>query len=265
MIALTGRALSLYFKEDYEGLLMALDRALALEPNNVWGLNFKGNVLSEFAYYEDAAHLFGRAVSLDSSNHDSFLSMGWALENLRRLAEARQAYETAISLQENDLWAHKGLANALVLLGETKAGIDKYRYVIEQAKKRKLVSADDKSLIGWCRYNLGQYKDAGRIFEEALALNRKMLSTWFDLALVQMCGEDYSLSLHNYQRTLEMVDRKHVFKRRGLLYIAMDDLKQAATTQPRLFAVKEFQQVMSWLEMAWEQVENVVIKHSVLA
>ena len=256
IVALKGRILSLYFKEDYEELLMTLDRALVLDPKNVWVLNFKGNVLSEFAYNEDAVPLLERAASLDLSKHDNFSSIGWAFNHIGRAAEARHAYETAISLQEEDLWAHKGLANALDLLGETEAATDKYRYVIEKAEMRDLVSADDRSLIGWCQYKLGQYEEAEKIFEQSLSLNPNIISTWFDLALSQMCGEKYSLGLLSYQRTLEMVARKHVLKRRGLLYVAMYDLKRAVTTEMRLTTVKEVQQAMNLLEMAWEQAKN---------
>ncbi|HXQ32511.1 MAG TPA: tetratricopeptide repeat protein, partial [Anaerolineales bacterium] len=253
-VALSGQVLSSYFIEDYVNSLGILDQMLALDPDDLWALKFKADLLSEFAEYEDAILLLQRTALLDPSNSETFASMGWGLENVgaQRAEEAKQAYENAIALSKDNLWAHKGVGNALVLLGQPGAAAEKYRYVIEEANKR----GEDNALIGWCQYRLGQYEDAARTFEKGLDLDPGTLSSWFDLALAQMCGGKYDSALQNYLRGLEIVQPKHPFKRRGLLFIALDDVKEALREQPNLATAKEFQEAMRRLKMAWKEVET---------
>jgi len=238
---------------------------LALDPHNTWALSLKGDVLSEFAQYEDALEVLKQAADLDSSDSGIFSTMGWVLENLgaERAAEAKQAYEKVISLKGDELWAHKGVANALELLGEAEEAASRYRCVIQQGEKRDLTGARDKSLIGWCYYKLGQYENAIRVFKETLSLDPSIYSTQFDLALSQMCHGDYSEALQNYQKTLGMISSKHPLKRRGLLYVALDDLRQAIAALPQLATVKEAQEAIKSLEIAWEQVKDIVVKSKV--
>jgi tetratricopeptide (TPR) repeat protein len=252
---LTDVALGLQLQDDYAGALEALDKALALDPDNVWALSTKGEALCDIAEYQDAAQVLDRATQLDPSDARSFAEKGWALENLGAgyAQEARQAYEAAIKLEHENLWHHKGLANALRLLGDTEAAQAKYHWVIEQAEKRTEVDADTMSLTGWCHYQLGHYDEAARLFIEALSLNADMVSTQFDLALALMCSERHSLALQEYQRGLELVKGKQVQRRRGLLYVALDDLREAVKAQSALAEVKEVQEGLELLKRAFDE------------
>jgi tetratricopeptide (TPR) repeat protein len=144
----------------------------------------------------------------------------------------------------------------LDLRGATEEAADKYRYVIEQATERSLQSPDDKSLIGWCLYRLGQYAQATHVLEDGLMLDASMLSTWFDLALVQMCGAQYGIALGTYQQALDRIRSEHGLKRRGLIYIALDDLRQAIREHRIPEAEATVQQAVELLEASWNQVKD---------
>jgi tetratricopeptide (TPR) repeat protein len=252
LTALSGLAVSLYFDEKYQESFVEVDRMLLLEPDYVWALTFKGDLLLEFAKYADAAKLFQRANSLEPLKDDAFVSMGWAFENLgkEKAAEAQNAYKKAILSNADNLWAHKGIANALRLLGETEAAAAKYRYVIAHSDD----SNEQQSLLGWCHYSVGQYEEAIRCFETSLASKPKDLATHFDFALVRMCSGQYQLAHTMYQKNLENVEMQQPLKRRGLIFIALDDFTEAVTTL-QLATVKECEAIKRLLDAAWEKVK----------
>jgi tetratricopeptide (TPR) repeat protein len=112
------------------------------------------------------------------------------------------------------------------------------------------------SLVGWCHYRLGEYEEAARTFVEALALDANSVYTHFDLALALMCDGRYSRALRKYGLTIELAKSKHILRRRGLLWVARRELKEAIDEQPRLAEVVEAQEGLEWLDNAWSDVEG---------
>ena len=162
-----------------------------------------------------------------------------------------------LKLKGDHLWALKGLANALEALGQTEAAREKYRQVITESEKRGLAGADDKSLIGWCYYRVGEYEAAARVLRECLNLDPKQLSSSFDLALAQMCNGEHALAEATYRESLDRLAPLSALKRRGLLFIALDDLKQAMQSLPALNGTAEAQASLQRLEAAWQEVREI--------
>ncbi|VVB95981.1 Photosystem I assembly protein Ycf3 [uncultured archaeon] len=246
---------SLRFHEEYDRVLKIIDEALALQPDNPLVLRVKGDVLCDMADYRAAVEILEKVTQLNPFDSRGFASKGWALENLgkERTQEARLVYETLIELNPDNLWAHKGLANAMRLLGDTKAAVNKYQWIIEQQEKRDVADAGTMNMTGWCYYQLEHYDKAIQLLTNALILDPDDVSDQFDLALSLMCSGEHSKALQEYQRGLEKAQSKHVLHRRGLLYVALDDLKEALTTKPELRKVKEVQGVQKRLKMVLDQ------------
>ncbi len=81
-----------------------------------------GRRLNDIGEFAAASEELDQAIRLDPTNADAHAVKGWALENLGRdhLADAKGAYERALELEPNDLWAREGLANVLRRLGDTE-------------------------------------------------------------------------------------------------------------------------------------------------
>ncbi len=112
--------------------------------------------------------------------------------------------------------------------------------------------------MGWCHYRLGEYDEAMRLFIDAVSLNVDVISTQFYLALTLMCSgwRWRPLAVREYRRGLDLADRKHILKRRGLLYAALRDLKDAVKALPELQRVNEFQEGRKLLEEALEKAKS---------
>src|SRR6266516_5468905 len=241
-------------KDDYEEALLYLDKALAIDPKYVAALNIKGDLLSDIAEYQAAVTVLEKAIELDQHMAVLFASKGWALENLgvERAQDTREAYEKAIALNPEDLWSHKGLAETLILMGDIEEARSKYLWVIEQATPNLKLDINTIPLIGWCRYRLGEYEEAVHLYKGMLSFTGTDLSSQFDLGLALTCNKRFGLALHEYKQGLEIVTTRGL-GRRGLLFIAINDLRDAMKEKPELSSETAVQQVLELLELAYQK------------
>jgi tetratricopeptide (TPR) repeat protein len=156
------------------------------------------------------------------------------LENLGkdRAKEALEAYQDAIRKAptgDDVLWYLKGKAQALQLMGEMESATIVFQEVIEKADQAKIVDKESKktvammmdeveeeveaeavdsgiiSLLGWCRYELGDYNEALRLLRDAAKGTEEpeSFSIQFDIALVLACSHRFGLALEQYRSTLK--------------------------------------------------------------
>ena len=255
MVALSGLTISSYFQEQYPQALTLLDEMLALEPNDSWTLNYKGQLLSEFAKYQEAVALLQRAIEVGATDTNSYASLGWALENLgpENAPASKKAYQSAIEADTTNLLAHKGVANAHRLLGEVPEAREKYEYVLRESTD----TSDFQALRGWCYYCLGKYEEALTSFEQALSVDPDDLSAHFDHALVQLCSGQHDAARQKYHEGLEKAEGLPALKRRGLVFIALDDLREAFSAIPHLVTLPVAQEIKQELEKSWQKVESL--------
>lgn len=238
---------------EFDQLLEILDRALALDPNAPDVLATKGDLLCEFAEYEAANDALEAANQLDSGSSWAYQMQGWALANLgpSRAAECLRVYETAANIQPDNLWAHKGIAEAYHLMGDETRAAEKYRWVIEQLRELP-PDKEDPALQAWCHYRLGEFATAVELYARLLQESEdEPLFNQFDYALSLLCGGSHARALEEYQRGIEFVEERQALGRRGLLFVAIDDLEEAMARQPEIAASPEAQTVLRDLKAAW--------------
>lgn len=245
--------------------LEALDQALNLESDYTFALGIKGQVLIEIADFEAA---FQELARVDQPDAWILALKGAALEYIgaereweeRRVwaQEARDVYEAAIRLDPDDPFIRVGLGNVHFVLGYTAEAKNEYRSVVEKTwDSAQNQDAGTLSAIAWCHYRLDQYEEAVRLFIDALSFNAEMISSQFDLALTMMCSKQYRRrALRECRSALEMARGKTDLRRRGLLYVALDDLKLALDEQRRLAKVEEDQEGLKLLQEAYKLLQE---------
>ncbi len=82
-----------YFSDDLAGARTQLLEAIKLERTNADAHGALGLVYTELQDWSNAAKILGRAVELDPENADAYFTLGQALMNLRRVKDARAAFE----------------------------------------------------------------------------------------------------------------------------------------------------------------------------
>ena len=102
-------------------------RALAIDPENLDGLNLLSIIANEFGNTAEAIELLERAVRADPGNADFSNNLGQLYKNAGRLPEAAEAYGMAIKARPDFADAHSNLGNALSAAGDTENAQNHYR------------------------------------------------------------------------------------------------------------------------------------------
>ena len=225
---------ALYALGRFEETLEALDEALAREMFSNW-LIFKGQVLNEIAEFKLALYAIEQAIEqgieLTAEKAQAYGIKGWALENLgsEHGQEALKTYESAKELEPANLMWRVGVANAFYLMGDLEAGANAYRRALKKAEtlKEGQRQADRLALMAWCEYRLANSSRAVKLFGQALSAEPDFIPNVFNLALVLTATERCEDALREYRRALRLVEAKPPLARRGLIWVALDDLDLA--------------------------------------
>ena len=100
---------------DEAGALDALERAIAIDPNNPYAYFFLAQTHLQTRTYDQAVVFAERAAGLSSGRSPEWTSRAWTLqgnafESAGRFGDARQAYLKAVRAAPNNLAAAVGLA-----------------------------------------------------------------------------------------------------------------------------------------------------------
>ena len=240
-----------YSLGNYGLALEALDEALRLVDDDEWHV-FKAQILCEIGNFKDAVVTLDRAVQINRRISTTFGLKGWALQHLgiEKAPNALKAYQSAAKLEHDNLWWHKGIANAFYLMGDRRRASTKYRWVLSQAEKHPEDPGDVSflSLRGWCHYRLGNYEEAVDLFKKVTSINLAEIAYQFDLALSLIgCGR-YGEAWDEYVRGVRRSSEQPALRRRGLICVALDDLNVALRRQPSLRDVTEIKNSLQLLE-----------------
>jgi tetratricopeptide (TPR) repeat protein len=187
--------------------------------------------LADAGEYARALAEADRALGLDPALADAHTQRGWALENLGsiRLSEARDAYETALELDPNDLWAVLGLATVLTRFGRPDADA-LYRRVVEEAPARLATEPDLGEALGWAQYRVGMHAAAADTLRRCADAAPDDVAVRLDLALVLLVEGYRDVALAEFRRAIDDTDAGS----RGHLAVALDDLETTLVERPGL-------------------------------
>jgi len=136
----------------FEEVLLACDRALAIDQNNAAAWGNKSNAFYDLKRYEEAIQACDRALAIDPNYASAWSVRANVLYNLKHYDEAIEAYDQALAIDQNDAagWNNKG-----------------------QVLR-----------------NLKRYEEAIRAFDRALAIDPNYIFAWFnkvDVSMIMKC------------------------------------------------------------------------------
>jgi tetratricopeptide (TPR) repeat protein len=257
---LASRSGVLFELRRYIEAIDTCDAALEIENDNVDALTVKGQALNELGEYEEAIRLFARALTIVQPPLVWLQYLrGWTLENLGDASKALADYTAVIKSDPKNLWAHQGVADCLLSLGERRRARQKFRWIIRQSAQRSDMERwEVLELSGWCHYQLDEYDQAIRILEEALAIDSLQAASQFDLALAKLCGGDPKHAVVEYQRGLDIALLHEGLRAGSILQVALADLKDALHTHRRVCEFDEYRDIQQALADAREAVREKV-------
>jgi len=185
-----------------------------------------GSVLCDVGEFEEAVDLLRPAAEETPDNAKVSFWLGWALDNFdqgEHLEEARAALERAVSIDPIPAYRME-LANVLRSLGDASAP-GMYAEAIAALDSD---SSDpwELAFIGWCRYGRNEFDEAAGLYRRSLRIAPKEVTAQFDLALIRLCQGRAELAADEYRHGLDLLQWWPRLRQRGLLRVALADLRQ---------------------------------------
>ncbi|WNM59730.1 tetratricopeptide repeat protein [Candidatus Nitrospira allomarina] len=146
----------------------------------------------------------------------------WALEHLipPRLDEALRCLKEALAIEPDELSHQARYADVLWDQGDFAQARLKYESIVTHA-----TNTVDGGLLGWCHMRLGQFEMAEKYLQEEVAKGPKALELKFDLGLLPPSRGEGTAALTEYQDALKAATQTSTNRQRGLLTIAIADLR----------------------------------------
>jgi tetratricopeptide (TPR) repeat protein len=162
-----------------ESALEALDKLLAIEPNEVNALNDRGYVLSLMGRHADAIQFFSRALEVNPKAEHALVNKGLALRKLGEHREALACFRAACDVNgaEPSNWN---------LLGLSYSALDMHTKAIEAYDEGLRIAPADGMLLnnrGKALADTGDNASAVRAFESAAAANPRDASALMNLGI----------------------------------------------------------------------------------
>jgi tetratricopeptide (TPR) repeat protein len=229
--------------------LLAFERALEREPGQTRSLAGKGVCLSEIGEFEESIPFLDRAIGRVEDDSWVRSIRAWALQHTGRLEEALADYEAVATADDADLWAGKGAATCLSLIGgRTAEAQPRFRALLERLEGHEGITAlNRQALEGWCRYRLGELDEAIEALTEGIALDPLDAPVQFDLALAIACRGHGRKARAEYERGVALALSQGP-RAGSFLRVALGDLLAAGHERPDLAAADDFAIVQLRLE-----------------
>lgn len=151
--------------------LIANQKTIVIDPQDVEAYNNMGNTLQELGRLEEAEPIYKQAIALKLEFPEAHNNLGNTLKDLGRLEEAEASYNQAIALKPAYAEAHNNLGVALKELGRLEEAIASY----EKATALKPDFATAYGNLGAAQKELGSSKEAIASYEKALKLKPNFL------------------------------------------------------------------------------------------
>ena len=116
----------------FHDALVWLKKAVELEPANVDFWQWLAELHDEMEESGEAIPCWERVVAFDPDRASAHVSLGWALQDESRFAEARDHYDAAIQLQPDYAAAYLNLGGLQEELGEMTAAEKSFRTALEK-------------------------------------------------------------------------------------------------------------------------------------
>lgn len=203
----------------YEDLLEAkrlYQQAVDLDPNFALAysrLAAANNVLAGMGLgtdetYSETLKTAQRALSLDSDDNWSRLTLGWTLVRKRRFEESEEQFERALALNRNDADCMSWVALGFVLLGRTEEAFD---LICKAMRLNPLHPNSYHLVLGNAAYFTGRYEEAIREFRRG-----GEYGTWYHANLAAAYGQADRLEEARAETALFVDARRKQLARKGI-------------------------------------------------
>jgi tetratricopeptide (TPR) repeat protein len=142
------------------------DQVLSIDPDNLYALNDKGNLLNNLGRYNEALECFNKALSIDPTYVSALLNKGNSLSCLNKHSEAINLYDQVLKLEPNNFNALNNKGYSLLLLKHIQKS-QKYLYMALKIESENILVLFN---IGLLYMEKEDYLEALKWFDKLLKI-----------------------------------------------------------------------------------------------
>jgi len=180
-----------------EGVYRAV---LTANPDNADALHLLGVIACQTGKAEAGVALVQQAIRLRPTVAQFHNTLGNALTSLRRLEEARFAFEWALNLDAGFAEALVNLGNLLQELNQPEDAVARYRRALELRPDLPQIHNN----LGNALRRMGQLEDAISFFRQALRLNQEYAEAYVNLAAAALAAGLQDEAVHCCQQAIRL-------------------------------------------------------------
>ena len=163
--------------------MAALEKARSLDPSNPDTALLLAELYTEAKQPEQATRIALDLVQKHQQDADVLLRAGMVLEKVQLWDNARQAYERAVQLDDDNVIAKNNLAWLLVSHG---GNVDVALTLAQQAKEKMSDDVEITDTLGWIYYQKKVYRTALYYLKECAAKEQNNASFQFQLGMTYL-------------------------------------------------------------------------------
>jgi tetratricopeptide (TPR) repeat protein len=189
-------------------------------------VNSIGVVLLRQKRFQDAIVQFKKAIDLDPTAPEAYANLGAVSDEQADWNEAIKWYQKVLALKGQDR-----NVRALLNCAFDYEALTTYKKAEDLLRKAKAVRPDDPEILTFLGDNLSfqkKWKEAAKIYQEALKLDEKNRFAWrgLGIALAQDSKEDDAIEALEKAKALKGDDTTTLVLL-GSLYLGKEDLEKA--------------------------------------
>jgi Flp pilus assembly protein TadD len=195
-----GMAKALVASGQYEAALPHALRAVQLAPDASEFVGYLGFVYDLLSKNDAAEHWYRRALELEHGWAWAWTRLGWLRYLALDLSGAREAFEKALELDEDDSDAHLGMSEISRKLGDDEGSVRHLRRVVALEPDNPEHLAD----LAIALASLGRQDEAARSASEALTIGDQRASVWAKVGWARLKGWDMAEGKEAFRRALDL-------------------------------------------------------------
>ncbi|TXI34214.1 MAG: tetratricopeptide repeat protein [Niabella sp.] len=208
----------------YEKAIDAYKYALVIDEKMDYAYRNIGDAYIRLRRYKDAIENLEKVIELSKPEDVIYEAIGYCYEKMKNFAQARFYYRKASHLNQDVNYLTYKIAN-------TYYKEEKYVQCIkllESAIKQKWNKADYYFLLGDCKKQIGQMKEAIVCFSNVVRLKPRSTTGWEALIKCLYEDEQYDEALVQLEHGLLLAGEKAIFEYlRALLLFSLGKTKEA--------------------------------------
>ncbi len=192
---------NIYLKKDrIEDAIYEYEAALEINPSNAKTYNNLGNAYTKRGWLNDAISQYTQSLKLDPNFTAAYKNLANAYHKGGMFGQAQSALKQAIILEPEDASSYSQLGDVYNQMGDYERAIFQYK----KALKIKDDFAEAHYGLALCYNKLGLVDDEIRAYKKALAIEPDMLAALANLGNAYFKRQNYDAAIEQYKKAVRI-------------------------------------------------------------